>query len=131
MTPQVNSLLRSLPALPYEYRDALPDTSGVYLVMAKDEVLYVGATKSINKRFKAHENKHYFYKAGNPIIIWLECDAARRHQVEQGLIRCFNPFLNLHHKTNPIGNRYWNFQDWLSRFHSMRNGTKRKRAKKR
>lgn len=83
-------LARNLPALP-----------GVYIVYQHQDVLYIGTTKNLQKRWATHARRYQLAMFGNDVeIAWQpmpESDVQTRTLTEQSLIALFHPRLNGNH----------------------------------
>lgn len=86
----------SLPSLPLAQRAALPDCPAVYFaIAATGEVLYIGRTLSLIKRWKSHHRKRQLERSGNVQIAWLIADSpAVLAELEDQLVERFEPALN-------------------------------------
>ncbi len=92
-----------LPSLLLESRHELPDTSALYFVLDEDdEILYIGRTISLVKRWRGHHLFAEFEQLGNVRIAWMECDARLITSSETKFIAHFKPLLN---QVN-LGRRY-------------------------
>jgi excinuclease UvrABC nuclease subunit len=78
----------------YKDRKLLPNVSAVYAVKSEKEVLYVGSTWTLRKRFTSHSQKFAFetYKAN--LIEWIEVSNENLVETERLWIRELKPTLN-------------------------------------
>jgi predicted GIY-YIG superfamily endonuclease len=95
--------LQALPCIPLEFRDALPETNGLYFAIALDyatPLLYVGKAKNLRERWKNHHRiKDLQLIAATGVSVnlaWLEFTASDEIlcQQENLLVRKFRPPLN-------------------------------------
>lgn len=84
-----------LPSLPLEWRRGLPKCRACYLaIKSNGEVLYVGQTQNLQKRWKSHHFLKTLDLAGTRIA-WLEVsDESLLPAIEAALIEYFHPPLN-------------------------------------
>ena len=85
-----------LPSLPLNNYLQLPSYQAIYFVFSEDEIAYIGKTKNLTQRLKAHNRRKQFTKMGDKTrIAWLECsDMQLLGQIETALINYFKPRLN-------------------------------------
>ncbi len=85
-----------LPSLPLDNYLQLPSYQAIYFVFSEDEIAYIGKTKNLTQRLKAHNRRKQFTKMGDKTrIAWLECsDTQLLGQIETALINYFKPKLN-------------------------------------
>lgn len=95
MTPAIIDL-HTLPSLPLDQRNHLPDTAGVYFVIApNDAVLYVGQSVSLVRRWASHHRIGDAQRVGQCRIAWLSVtDTVTLDEVERTCIAQFEPALN-------------------------------------
>lgn len=87
--------LLALPSLLLESRHSLPDKSALYFVFDEDdELLYIGKTVSLVKRWQGHHRFAQLEQLGNVRIAWMECDALLMDSSERTFITHFKPLLN-------------------------------------
>lgn len=84
----------SLPS--FSLGEQLPDEQGIYFVLHRSEILYIGMTNSFLKRWEKH---HRFdelseIEAARIACCPIKCDRATLHQIERKLICQLNPVLN-------------------------------------
>lgn len=85
----------ALPSLPLESRCNLPRKSALYFVFDEDdEMLYIGKTVSLVKRWQGHHRLAELKQLGNVRIAWMECDSAIMDSLETTFITHFQPLLN-------------------------------------
>jgi predicted GIY-YIG superfamily endonuclease len=83
-----------LPSVAFSERDKLPDTWGVYFVMAERRLLYIGSAQNIRARWVNH---HHIKKAaaeGATKIAWLQVRRIELWEVEKFAIVENKPLLN-------------------------------------
>jgi hypothetical protein len=98
---QIN--IADLPSIPIAERRNLPDISGVYLALSKDnQVLYVGQSKSVRSRWRQH-SKEKEIKPFCERIAWIPVEDGQRLEVEKNLINVFKPDFNLDVGRKPSG----------------------------
>jgi predicted GIY-YIG superfamily endonuclease len=86
----------TLPSLPFELIKELPKRSAVYFVISNNEVVYIGSSCNLNRRWKEHHRYHDFKKLELVQISWLElCNSNLLQEIELTLIYKFKPRLNL------------------------------------
>lgn len=92
--------IHSLPSLPIPERYNLPLIGSVYFVLSEgDEVLYIGKTKRLFQRWKAHECCAELDNPKRARIAWLEVeDEIERCSLEKELISKYCPRLNRNSK---------------------------------
>lgn len=85
-----------LPSLPLEWHKALPAVSGVYLVLNSDkQVLYVGQSGNLQKRWKKHHLKKQLLEIGGIRLAWIELpDISSLDEREFSLIQQLTPPFN-------------------------------------
>ena len=85
-----------LPSLPLEWHKALPAVSGVYLVLNSDsQVLYVGQSGNLQKRWKKHHLKKQLLEMGGIRLAWIELpDVSSLDEKEFSLIQRLAPPFN-------------------------------------
>lgn len=88
--------IQSLPSLFVLKRDELPEVSSVYFVVNQDnDVEYIGRTKNLRKRWKAHHLLNLLGKDNSLRIAWLKVDnQSLLSEIEKTLIKRFNPNFN-------------------------------------
>lgn len=92
----------SLPSVPFEHRQFLPNASGIYFVLADtpNQLVYVGKTQCFQRRWSRHHRipeLELLMRLGLKLdIAWLElrCSDEFISQWERHLIDRFNPPLN-------------------------------------
>lgn len=88
--------LSKLPSIPLEWHKALPAVSGIYIVLNKTfQVLYVGHSKNLQKRWMKHHLKKQLLEMGGVRLAWIELqDVSLLEEKEYSLIGCFHPPFN-------------------------------------
>lgn len=91
--------LSNLPQLPLEDKRSLPDLPAVYFAVGTDsEILYVGRTASLRRRWKGNRHQHLetLYNRDEPIhLAWLAVEHEDwLPELEYELITRFRPVLN-------------------------------------
>lgn len=91
-----------LPSLPLESRRELSPCPAIYFVLKGEQVLYIGRTVNLNKRWRKHAKLRQLKSyTGHIHIAWLECnDISLLSSIEIALINFFQPELN-GHSPNP------------------------------
>lgn len=115
--------LRSLPCLSLEDRANLPDVAAIYFAVDSfDEVLYIGRSVSLLRRWTGHHRLSQLVNIGQVKIAWVEIsETALLPQVEQALIEFFSPPLNGSEVVgNPVGSLI-NTVDRLAIAHGIKN----------
>ncbi|OBU74792.1 hypothetical protein [Cylindrospermopsis raciborskii] len=98
--------------LPYQLRRLLPNTSGVYYVYKDYDLLYVGSSSNIRKRFmKGHNYQNKFIEAGANLISCVVCENYAELELQEIL------------RLKPKMNRYGSH--WFKRYtpHSIFEGS--------
>jgi predicted GIY-YIG superfamily endonuclease len=86
----------TLPSLPFESIKELPKLPAVYFVISNNEVLYIGSSCNLNRRWKEHHRYQDFKELDLVKITWLELsDTNLLREIELTLIYKFKPRLNL------------------------------------
>lgn len=76
---------------------SLPDFPVVYVIFSRSEVFYVGATKSLYRRWSAHRNEPKFaqtLRRSDVRVGWVAVQIEQLNSFATALIRFFNPKLN-------------------------------------
>lgn len=82
----------SLPALPLADRAFFPDIPALYFVICADEIVYIGQTKSLLKRWLGHDRLRVYKQFPSVRIAWIEVDDIwLLPQLEHACIRYFTP----------------------------------------
>jgi hypothetical protein len=93
----------SLPSVPFQHKDFLPDLSGLYFVVAHTDepnLVYIGQAQSFASRWKNHHREPEFNlirKLSIPVdIFWLELRVSGDilDEWERKLIKQLNPAIN-------------------------------------
>ena len=84
----------SLPSVLLQNRAYLPNTGGVYFVIEKALILYIGQTSNLQKRWRTHHRLPQLNGKKEVLISWLECRENERFELERDLIRLHSPLLN-------------------------------------
>jgi hypothetical protein len=85
----------SLPSLPLDERRDLPDTAGIYFVMAGDTVLYVDQSVNLRQRWVAHHRLAQLNEHGGCHIAWMQVNDARLlDELERACVAHLSPLLN-------------------------------------
>jgi len=89
--------LHTLPSLPLDQRNTLPDTAGVYFVISPDDtVLYIGQTTSLHQRWANHHRIVDIPMYNHCRIAWLSIEnTSTLKSTERACIAHFNPTLNI------------------------------------
>ncbi len=88
-------LVQELSNIRFNNLDALPESSGVYLV-ADDchRVYYVGQSSNIKLSLKNHDRFEEFQAVNGSKVCWLSCDETELIGIESDYINYYNPPLN-------------------------------------
>lgn len=89
-----------LPSAPLSERKSLPDCSAVYFVAQGVQILYIGQTTNLFRRFSTHHRMSDFLDLDNAQILWVRTNPDLLEKYEADLIKHFNPLLN-RSKTKP------------------------------
>lgn len=85
----------TLPFVPFEERNTLPDCAAVYFVLEAKRVLYVGKTTRLRSRWKGHQLLSMLYEHRSVHIAWAALeDSISRWQVENEACKVFRPRYN-------------------------------------
>jgi hypothetical protein len=87
-----------LPKISFDERQKLPNKSGIYFACQFDEVLYIGKSVDIRKRWYSHHKQKELELISGIEIRWLECQIEELNRFEQFYIEEFNPPLNYSQK---------------------------------
>jgi hypothetical protein len=92
-----------LPSVPLESVRLLPDTSGLYIVMADGQAIYVGiAMASLRRRWKQHHRAYVFKEIPGVRVAYLEIeDGPPLWRAEEAACDGLSPVLN----GTPVGTR--------------------------
>lgn len=85
-----------LPSLPLGMRSLLPVTAGIYFALSADnEILYIGKSDNIAKRWRQHHHCHQLETRGDVRLAWfLVSERGLLSSIESALIRYFEPPFN-------------------------------------
>lgn len=79
-----------------------PKTCGVYMQMKGIEILYIGSTSNLRKRFSSIEKRRVTEFTGTTSIIFHVCNEDEDYmRLEKQAVRCFQPVLNTVYKKEP------------------------------
>lgn len=81
-------------SVPFRSLDLLPSFAGIYFAMQDDEVLYVGQSKNIRKRWMFHHKYNELLEFESVRIHWIRSDGRPLLQQENEWIQLCNPPLN-------------------------------------
>jgi predicted GIY-YIG superfamily endonuclease len=86
----------ALPSLPLSDRFKLPNLPAIYFVISGEQIIYIGQTTSLTRRFLSHHKlKEFIGASPEPCVAWLECnDLSLLKQIEYALIKHFAPTSN-------------------------------------
>jgi DNA-binding XRE family transcriptional regulator len=87
----------SLPSVPLDQRDKLPDVSGIYFALLDTKILYIGKSVNLQKRWQIHHRINQIRLLGNVSISWfhfIETEDLALERAEDLCIRYFKPTLN-------------------------------------
>lgn len=109
--------LRSLPSVSFVERKYLPCSSGIYLVIRKNEVLYIGKSANIRDRWKSHHQSSLVEEFDR--IAWWELPKESLNEAELRLIERFNPCLNINKISvtlPPLQKAYYPLNELMERY---------------
>lgn len=87
--------LATLPSLLLEEKNQLPSSIGVYFVVTGDQLLYIGRSRNLFVRWKAHNRLRQLSQYTDVRIHWLELNSIPLSvQIEEALINHFEPEFN-------------------------------------
>ncbi|MEL6259985.1 MAG: GIY-YIG nuclease family protein [Cyanobacteria bacterium J06626_6] len=73
----------------------LPKSSGIYAVLSKNKVMYIGRSNNLNKRWRSgHHRYAQATRLKNPKLAWISVDKSQLSDVEAMLIRTYSPAWN-------------------------------------
>lgn len=91
-------ILVDSPMLPIESKASLPPCAACYLVIANNEVIYVGQTTNLYRRWLSHHRYKELQLLSNVQICWLQVsDPSVLPQMEKSLIDHFEPGMHRRH----------------------------------
>lgn len=99
-----------LPRLPLSDRLKLPNISGIYFIVYKDRVLYVGKAKSLARRWTGRHHRLEEFKGYEVEIRWLAWPESELVEGERTAIALLSPPLNQNQLT---GNSAYRFPDLI------------------
>jgi hypothetical protein len=80
--------------------EAIPATSGIYIVFSGQECLYVGQSRNIRLRWHRHEYRSTFRDTSPAVTLtWILTPVSNLHVVERQTIEKFCPRLNVNFKS--------------------------------
>lgn len=93
--PQSIKILE-LPSLPLEARRSISNCPAIYFVLEEQQIIYIGRSGNLNKRWRNHEKISLFkQEAKNISIAWLKCSNLELLPgIEVALILFFKPKFN-------------------------------------
>lgn len=84
-----------LPSVPFNERETLPVMTAIYFALSHTgKVLYVGATRNLQQRWKAHNKLSALRDHGCAHIAYYLCSGDELAILEGAMIRQFHPLLN-------------------------------------
>jgi hypothetical protein len=84
-----------LPSVPFDELTHLPASSGVYFALdERGNVLYVGATKNLQKRWRHHNQYCQLQQGECRSIAYYSCPVEMLNETELSMIVQFQPLLN-------------------------------------
>jgi len=92
----------------FEERNSLPDAPGIYFVIGKDGIVYIGKSANLKQRWCRHALK-YLPADQRERISFILADTEKIDELERYYIRKIKPALNMVHKTadsNPLTIRF-------------------------
>ncbi len=85
----------TLPSVPLNNKQNLPNVSCIYFVMDGETVVYVGKTIALYERWRQHHRYENFKQIPDARIAWLEVsDRSQLLEIERAAIANFQPSLN-------------------------------------
>ncbi len=99
--------IHQLPCLPIQRKSELPKISAIYFFLSGSQVLYVGKTNSLRRRFLLHHKTIRAKQEYSDIVIaWMECEPKILSQTEKYFIGKLNPPLNIQKHNNTRGDSH-------------------------
>jgi excinuclease UvrABC nuclease subunit len=90
--------LRALPCCPVQGKHStIPDFPVLYIIFDDTQVFYVGATKSLYKRWSAHRSDHRMKKIlrrEDVRVAWITAEIERFGEYEVALMQFLKPTIN-------------------------------------
>lgn len=83
-----------VPFVGFAKRSDLPKLSGVYCLVEDGEILYVGKTRDLRKRWQSHHKSAVIKNASQAKIFYILAEESILSQIEVALIKYFAPPLN-------------------------------------
>lgn len=84
-----------LPSLPLSWRKGFPSCSAIYFAILDKEILYIGRTVNLVRRWVSHHREAELEIKGEVRIAWIEVsDPLLLPPIEDALIKYFKPLLN-------------------------------------
>jgi hypothetical protein len=78
----------------FSKRGTLPEYSGIYFVAEGNQIVYIGQSVNIKRRFILHHRAMDFADLNDPRVYWKSCEVKDLQIIEKGYIAKFNPLLN-------------------------------------
>lgn len=73
----------------------LPKSSGIYAVLSKDSVMYIGRSNNLNRRWRSgHHRYDQATRLKNPKLAWICVEKSQLSALEAVLIRTYRPAWN-------------------------------------
>lgn len=95
--------IEALPCVTWPDRVLMPDSPGLYFVLVGTEVLYVGKSGCLRKRWHQYPLRRLFERAGPFAIAWVEIsDPEVLTVTEKGSVRALRPAFNTHYVENSL-----------------------------
>ncbi len=84
----------SLPSVLLQNKLLLPRRGGVYFVLERSTILYIGKAQNLRGRWSKHHRMRLLEHRKQVLISWLECENPERDELEKDLIQYHDPVLN-------------------------------------
>ncbi|EKQ70352.1 GIY-YIG domain-containing protein, putative endonuclease [Leptolyngbyaceae cyanobacterium JSC-12] len=86
--------ITELPKVAVSNRSNLPEVAGVYFVLGRTEILYIGMSTNIKDRWRRHHKLEFLVDKRDVHIAWLEASTNGLRELENKLINKYDPILN-------------------------------------
>lgn len=85
----------TLPSMPLTNHKRIPPISAIYFCLDENrQILYIGQTENLRKRWQAHHRYTQLKQLGNISLAWVPCKTEELEATEKHLIEVFQPSLN-------------------------------------
>lgn len=79
----------------FNERGVLPKCPGIYFVTEDGQIVYIGQSVNVKRRFIHHHRRIEFAELNDPKVYWKACPEKELQQAERDYINKFNPRLNI------------------------------------